>query len=75
MDLMNQSYHLQKVIDHFTIEQITNNWSQLKASIYVAQHLAILGFLGGSCERMQKHANAWSWRCMHTKTTSKPNLL
>ena len=53
------------MIDHFTTEQIANNWSQLKDSIYVAQHLAILGFLGGPCERMQKHANAWSWRCMH----------
>ncbi|XP_030970174.1 zinc finger MYM-type protein 1-like [Quercus lobata] len=39
-DLMNQSQHLQKVIDHFTKEQIANNRLQLKASIYVARHLA-----------------------------------
>ena len=37
---MNQLQHLQKVIDHFTTEQITNYWLQLKASIYVARHLA-----------------------------------
>ena len=39
-DLINQSQHLQKVIDHFTTEQIANNWLQLKASIYVARYLA-----------------------------------
>ena len=39
-DLMNQSQHLQKVIDHFTKEQIASNRLQLKASVYVARHLA-----------------------------------
>ena len=39
-DLMKQSQHLQKGIDHFTKEQIANNRLQLKASIYVARHLA-----------------------------------
>lgn len=38
-DLINQSQHLQKVIDHFTKEQIANNRLQLKASIYIVQHL------------------------------------
>ena len=39
-DLMNQLQHLQKVIDHFSTEQITNYRLQLKASIYVVRHLA-----------------------------------
>ena len=37
---MNQWQHLQRVVDHFTTEQIANNWLQLKASIYIVRHLA-----------------------------------
>ncbi|KAL0003158.1 hypothetical protein SO802_016939 [Lithocarpus litseifolius] len=39
-DLMNQWQHLQRVVDHFTTEQIANNRLQLKASIYIVRHLA-----------------------------------
>ena len=39
-NLMNQWQHLQRVVDHFTTEQIANNWLQLKASIYIVRHLA-----------------------------------
>ncbi|XP_030923045.1 zinc finger MYM-type protein 1-like [Quercus lobata] len=34
-DLMNQSQHLQRVVDHFTTEQIANNRLQLKATIFI----------------------------------------
>ena len=34
-DLMNQWQHLQRVVNHFTTEQIVNNQLQLKASIYI----------------------------------------
>ena len=34
-DLMNQWQHLQRVVNHFTTEQIANNQLQLKASIYI----------------------------------------
>nr|XP_023896549.1 zinc finger MYM-type protein 1-like [Quercus suber] len=39
-DLMNQSQHLQRVVDHFTIERIANNRLQLKASIFIVPYLA-----------------------------------
>ncbi|XP_075670484.1 uncharacterized protein LOC142640304 [Castanea sativa] len=39
-DLMNQSQHLQRVVDHFTNEQIANNRLQLKASIFIVKYLA-----------------------------------
>ncbi|XP_030941812.1 zinc finger MYM-type protein 1-like [Quercus lobata] len=39
-DLMNQSQHLQRVVDHFTIEQIANNRLQLKAIIFIVRYLA-----------------------------------
>ena len=38
-DLMNQCQHLQKVVDHFTTEQIANNRLQLKASIFIVRYL------------------------------------
>ena len=34
-DLMNQSQHLQRVVDHFTTTQIANNRLQLKATIFI----------------------------------------
>ncbi|XP_030923461.1 zinc finger MYM-type protein 1-like [Quercus lobata] len=39
-DLMNQSQHLQRVVDHFTTEQIANNRLQLKATIFIVRYLA-----------------------------------
>ncbi|XP_075666079.1 uncharacterized protein LOC142635914 [Castanea sativa] len=39
-DLTNQSQHLQRVVNHFTIEQIANNRLQLKASIFIVRYLA-----------------------------------
>ncbi|XP_050249314.1 uncharacterized protein LOC126696671 [Quercus robur] len=39
-DLMNQSQHLQRVVDHFTTEQIANNQLQLKATIFIVRYLA-----------------------------------
>ncbi|XP_075669701.1 uncharacterized protein LOC142639396 [Castanea sativa] len=39
-DLMNQSQHLQRVVNHFTTEQIANNRLQLKASIFIVRYLA-----------------------------------
>ncbi|XP_030931295.1 zinc finger MYM-type protein 1-like [Quercus lobata] len=39
-DLMNQSQHLQRVVDHFTTEQIANNRLQLKATIFIFRYLA-----------------------------------
>nr|XP_023870697.1 zinc finger MYM-type protein 1-like [Quercus suber] len=39
-DLMNQSQHLQRVVDHFTTKQIANNRLQLKASIFIVRYLA-----------------------------------
>ncbi|XP_030945714.1 uncharacterized protein LOC115970193 [Quercus lobata] len=39
-DLMNQSQHLQRVVDHFTTEQIVNNRLQLKATIFIVRYLA-----------------------------------
>ncbi|XP_065635079.1 uncharacterized protein LOC112024383 [Quercus suber] len=39
-DLMNQLQHLQRVVDHFTTEQIANNRLQLKASIFIVRYLA-----------------------------------
>ena len=39
-DLMNQWQHLQRVVDHFTTEQIANNWLQLKATIFIVRYLA-----------------------------------
>ncbi|XP_075670301.1 uncharacterized protein LOC142640091 [Castanea sativa] len=44
-DLMNQWQHLQRVVDHFTIEQIANNRLQLKALIYIVRHLAFQAIL------------------------------
>ena len=38
-DLMNQCQHLQRVVDHFTTEQIANNRLQLKASIFIVRYL------------------------------------
>ncbi|KAL4652820.1 hypothetical protein ACB092_01G259300 [Castanea dentata] len=38
-DLMNQWQHLQRVVDHFTTEQIANNQLQLKASIFIVRYL------------------------------------
>ena len=34
-DLMNQWQHLQRVVNHFTIEQIVKNQLQLKATIFI----------------------------------------
>ncbi|XP_030964805.1 zinc finger MYM-type protein 1-like [Quercus lobata] len=39
-DLMNQLQHLQRVVDHFTTEQIANNRLQLKATIFIVRYLA-----------------------------------
>uniref|UniRef100_A0A7N2QWZ6 TTF-type domain-containing protein n=1 Tax=Quercus lobata TaxID=97700 RepID=A0A7N2QWZ6_QUELO len=39
-DLMNQSQHLQRVVDYFTTEQIANNRLQLKATIFIVRYLA-----------------------------------
>lgn len=39
-DLMNQSQNLQRVVDHFTTEQIANNRLQLKATIFIVRYLA-----------------------------------
>ncbi|XP_075654760.1 uncharacterized protein LOC142624919 [Castanea sativa] len=39
-DLMNQLQHLQRVVNHFTTEQIANNRLQLKASIFIVRYLA-----------------------------------
>ena len=36
---MNQWKHLQRVVDHFTTEQIANNWLQLKATIFIVRYL------------------------------------
>ena len=45
---MNQCQHLQRVVDHFTTEQIANNRLQLKASIFIARYLAfqVIAFRG-----------------------------
>ena len=34
-DLMNQWQNLQRVVDHFTTEQIANNQLQLKATVFI----------------------------------------
>ncbi|XP_065630415.1 uncharacterized protein LOC136067905 [Quercus suber] len=39
-DLMNQWQHLQRVVDHFTTEQIANNRLHLKAVIFTVRYLA-----------------------------------
>ena len=39
-DLINQSQHLQRVVDHFTTEQIANNRLQLKATVFIVRYLA-----------------------------------
>lgn len=39
-DLMNQSQHIQKVLDNFTSEEIANNRLRLKASIDTVRLLA-----------------------------------
>ena len=39
-DLMNQWEHLQRVVDHFTIEQIANNRLQIKATFFIVRYLA-----------------------------------
>ena len=39
-DLMNQWQHLQRLVDHFTTEQIANNQLQLKASVFIVRYLA-----------------------------------
>ncbi|XP_030959239.1 zinc finger MYM-type protein 1-like [Quercus lobata] len=38
-DLMNQSQHLQRVVDHFTTEKIANNRLQLKATIFIVAEI------------------------------------
>ena len=37
---MNQWQHLQRVVDHFTTEQIANNRLLLKAIVFIVQYLA-----------------------------------
>ena len=37
---MNQWQHLQRVVNHFTTEQITNNRLQLKATVFIVRYLA-----------------------------------
>ena len=41
LDLMNQSQHIDRVVNNFTSEQIANNRIRLKASIDVVRHLSL----------------------------------
>ncbi|XP_023882025.1 uncharacterized protein LOC111994385 [Quercus suber] len=57
-DLMNQWQHLQRVVDHFTTEQIANNRLHLKAVIFTVQYLAfqVIAFRGRdeSCSSLNR---------------------